>query len=123
MTNLTPEQIADGWKPISKIVNEPDAGVFQILEPRLHGAFKEHPATFSKRDLELYFENYAGKVIFYRRLVPALPNQVVISREDARFAANMLALLLAQYEANPNGEYYIKMSSLINDLRAKLEGK
>lgn len=76
--NLTPEQIADGWKHISEIVNEPD-GFVQLGDfcPYKPDIIVEGSAIYIG-DIDCY-----PKSDFYRRLIPALPNQVVISREDA----------------------------------------
>lgn len=110
MTNLTPEQVADGWKPIADIVNEPDDGIFQILEPRLHGAFYAPNHIFYKSDIKHEFGNTYSTLLF-RRLIPQTPDMVVISREDAE-------LLIIQ-EWKSIAEYNACMDA-INKLRTQL---
>ena len=118
--NLTPKQIADGWRHISEIVNEPDDGMFQL------GNY--HPRTENK--IQFTREIWEGKPIqtylnaldIYRRLIPALLNQVVIvERDDVDF---MMAILFgATHQIQPNSHMIEKCNNLYDRLRAKLEGK
>lgn len=114
MTNkLTPKQITDGWRNISEIVNEPDDGMFQL------GNY--HPRTENK--IQFTREIWEGKPIqtylnaldIYRRLIPALPNQVVISREDAEFIIREMRFR--------NGSLTENQELYWDNLQAKLEGK
>jgi hypothetical protein len=96
MTNLTPQQIAEGWKPIAEIVKEPSDGVYQLLEPRPHSAYRLHRDVLDKADLVRYHKEYGGSLVFYRRLIPQTPDMVVISREDAENTLDMVDALEAE---------------------------
>ena len=114
-TNLTPDLKAQGWKPIGEVRNEPDDGIYYILEPRPHSAFLEHAPRVTKTDLLFYMRDYPVKKIFYRRLIPVLPNQVIISREDAEFITQQMRFR--------NGSLTENQELYWENLQAKLEGK
>lgn len=123
MPNLTSEQIADGWKHISEIVNEPDGVLIQEMEYRNKNSFFTDlvtPMTPKRRQAWLDTDfRISFTCRFYRRLIPALPNQVVISRGDAEafieFAVNGGALY--------SDESVCLLDTAVTRLRAKLEGK
>lgn len=117
---LTPEQIADGWKPISKIVDEPDAGFFQILEPRLHSAFYAPNKLFCKTDIVHEFADNIYCTLLYRRLIPVTPSTVMINTEDVE---DMLDLLDAAQSEPANMPWLNCDLDLIARVRALLEGK
>ena len=90
MIDLTPELKAAGWKPISEIVNEPDDGIYYILEPRPHSAFYEPAQKVTKKDLLFYLQDYPNNKTFFRRLIPVTPDTIVLSREDAKYIYDLI---------------------------------
>ena len=117
--------IAEGWKPISEIANEPEnpdtayqlASFFEgelfplapILDKPKYGFIK-----YFTKDIEQDCDGIA----LYRRLIPASPNTVMISREDAEI---MCGLLIApQHHCDAEAE---KIYATQNRIRALLEGK
>ena len=119
--NLTPEQIANGWQDYKtfteslseKEVKSKEGLLFQILEPRPFGAFKVN--TFTDWGFTQRIELDDVTTCFYRRLIPALPNQVVISREDAEFIIREMRFR--------NGSLTENQELYWDNLQAKLEGK
>ena len=121
-TNLTPEQIADGWRNISEIVNEPDWTRYETADYAYSsGGFKiDIQNCYVLRPLQkIGYGEPLPNVSFYRRLIPALPNQVVIVERER------LLELLNGCEIPPDvqTEAQIKYVDAITRLRAKLEGK
>lgn len=112
---LTPKLIAQGWKPISEIVNCPDDGIFQLIEPRPHGAFRFHKDILQKSDLQRYYKEYSGHLVFFRPLIPLTPDTIILSREDAEAVLIMAEGRYIREEEQP------AIINAVNKIRAQLE--
>ena len=113
MTELTEEMKSQGWKPIEDIVNEP-IGIYQLLEPRPHGAFREHDKLLEKHDLMLYYGKNPYAHVYYRRLIP-VTSDIHISRADAKLFEGVAGII----GDNKASAIYAAQARL----RAQLEGK
>lgn len=131
--DLTNELRQSGWKHISEIVNEPnynedDVADIQLAYICINGPKKGKLEIIHKLFYSSYAPLYVHKndiipgIYFYRRLIPVLPNQVVIvERDDVDF---MMAILFgATNQIQPNNHMIEKCNNLYDRLRAKLEGK
>lgn len=120
---LTPEQIKDGWKPISEIVNCPDDGIFQLIEPRPHGAFRFHKDILQKSDLQRYYKEYSGHLVFFRPLIPLTPDTIMLSREDAEDLLDVIEAYRSVIEDCKNKPPIEIGKSIITKIRNQLEGQ
>jgi len=141
--DLTNELRQSGWKPISEIVNEPNYNKDDVADIQLafipvngskKGKFKITHELHYSSDAELFVptDDFMGDIYFYRRLIPVLPNQVVISREDATLFCVACDLIVGDFpydetemsEIHLVDEYFmVDFYKMAARLRAKLEGK
>lgn len=84
---LTPEQIAQGWRHIGEITNEPDDAYFEIMRVYPKGAqLKElwdwKAVKLLNHIVKSVSEN--GGSVLFRVLTPITPNTLTISVDDAK---------------------------------------